>query len=66
MSEVESYCFDVQIFRNEEGKYEYGVSQEFETEGEEPVWELLERGAGDTLAEAAKMASNSIRTLFNV
>ncbi|QIN94120.1 hypothetical protein PP459_gp113 [Streptomyces phage Wakanda] len=66
MSEVESFCFDVQIFRNEDGKYEYAVSQEFETEGEEPDWELLETGAGDTLEEAARMAGNSIRTLFNV
>jgi hypothetical protein len=63
MNEVGSYCFDVQIYVNEFGKYEYGVSQEFEIDGEES-WELLESGSADTLAEAATMASNSIRTLF--
>jgi hypothetical protein len=67
MSEVESYCFDVQIFKNEHGKYEYAVSQEFETDDmSEPDWQLLESGEGDTLEEAAQMAGNSIRTLFNV
>ncbi len=67
MAEIDAFCFDVQIFRNENGNFEYAVSQEFETDDlSEPEWTLLESGEGDTLAEAAKMAGNSIRTLFNV
>jgi hypothetical protein len=67
MNEIEAFCFDVQIFKNENGKYEYAVSQEFETDDlSEPEWTLLESGEADTLEEVAKMASSSIRTLFIV
>jgi hypothetical protein len=67
MSEVEGFFFTVEVFKNEFGKFEYAVSQEIETDDEsEPEWQLLESGEGDTLEEAAYMASNSIRTLFVV
>jgi hypothetical protein len=62
--EIVSYSFAVQIFKNEEGKFHYGVFQEIESEDEDDL-QLLETGGADTLAEAAEMVGKSIKTLFS-
>lgn len=62
--EVTAYSFGIDIYRDEDGQYQYGVFQEFDTEDEEESLQLLESGGAATLAEAAEMAGNSIRTLF--
>lgn len=64
-SEVISFSFVVDIYRADNGKFEYGVLQEIETEDDDDL-QLLERGEADTLLEAAEMASKSIKTLFSV
>lgn len=61
MEEVVSYSFAVDIYKTENGTFEYGVVQEVDDD-----FQLLERGEADTLIEAADMASRSIRTLFTV
>lgn len=66
MSEVISYSFAVDIYKNDNGGYTYGVFQEIEADDDDFDLELLETGEADTLQEAATMASKSIKTLFNV
>lgn len=66
MEEVISYSFAVEIFKTEEGKFGYGVFQEFESDDDERNLQLLETGGADTLVEAAEIASRSIKTLFTV
>ena len=67
MDEVISYSFAVDISKNEDGKYVYGVFQEFVGEDmDDTDLELLESGEADTLKEAADMAGRSIKTLFSV
>lgn len=61
--EVVCYSFAVQIFKNEEGRFHYGVFQEIESEDEDEL-QLLETGGADTLAEAAEMVGKSLKTLF--
>ena len=63
--EILSYSFAVDIYLTESGAYAYGVFQEIESDTEDDL-QLLETGEADTLAEAAEMASKSIRTLFSV
>jgi hypothetical protein len=65
MEEIVSYSFAVDIYKTDAGTYAYGVFQELESETEDDL-QLLETGEADTLAEAADMASKSIRTLFSV
>lgn len=69
MDEVVAYSFAVDIYKNEEGKFAYGVFQELigsEDSEDDYGLELLESGEADTLKEAADMAGRSIKTLFNV
>ena len=62
---LEAFCFDVQIYRVDNGKFGYSISQEFEESGsDEPQWELLEQGEVDTVEEAAEAAKQAIKTLF--
>lgn len=59
------YSFAVQIFKNEDGTFNYGVFQEIESDTEDEL-QLLETGGADTLAETADMVGKSLRTLFSV
>lgn len=63
--DIVSYSFAVQIFRNEDDRFNYGVFQELESDTEDEL-QLLETGEADTLLEAAEMVGNSIKTLFSV
>ena len=63
MSNPTVYSCVVHVFENEDGKYQYAISQEFE-EGDNSDWQLLETGERDTPEEAIKQASESIKTLF--
>lgn len=63
--EIVSYSFAVQIFKNEDDKFNYGVFQELESDDDDEL-QLLETGEADTLAEAAEMVGSSIKTLFSV
>lgn len=65
MDEVISYSFAVDIYRNDNGTFTYGVFQEIESEDDDDLV-LLETGEADTLKEAADMAGKSINTLFSV
>jgi hypothetical protein len=65
--EITAYSFSVEIFKTEDGKFGYGVFQDFESEDKDELnLQLLETGGADTLVEAATMASDSIKTLFVV
>jgi len=63
--DIVTYSFSVQIFKNEDGRFHYGVFQEIESDTEDEL-QLLETGGADTLAEAAEMVGNSLKTLFSV
>jgi len=66
MSEVndfEVYEFNVQIWKDEESKWSFGICQEFESEGSDD-FEPLESGQADTLEEAARLAGDAIRRVF--
>jgi len=63
--EITTYSFAVQIVKNEDNKFNYGVFQEIESETEDEL-QLLETGEADSLAEAAEMVGHSLKTLFSV
>lgn len=56
---MESYSFAVEIFKNGDDKFSYGIFHEVNDE-----LQLLESGEADTLIEAAETAGRSMKTLF--
>lgn len=59
----ELYEFNVQIWKDEERKWSFGICQEFESEGSDD-FEPLESGQADTLEDAAHLAGDAIRRVF--
>lgn len=63
-NEIERYDFFVSVYKSENDDYEYLIGQEFEGEDGREEVEFIERGSSDTLAGAAILAAEGVKSVF--
>ena len=62
-AEFDTYTLNVQIYKDENGAWSYGICQEFE-DYDESEFQVLESGSSDDLQTTVELAADGVKRLF--